>query len=174
MKKIIKLFILLVLLFFTTLFINYLLKSYTDYNKQCNCNEKGFLVEKSFTVKGIIGKNIRNSKVIVFNKKSNFNKAIDSTTIILLDDESKENQTFLLKESKVGFSYNYNVKFKKPITTDANWLIILNNRKKIKISEIKNQSDYHMTMFSKLYYCFVSSLKINGEKNDTLISNISQ
>lgn len=160
----------LILIFLIILF--FILIKFSENQSKCACKENGFFVEQNFGINGILGQKIRDSKILVFHKDNNFNKLIDSTTIELVDDENTENQTFLLKETKVGLSLNFIAKFKKPITTNADWMLILNNNEKIKITEIENEIVSRSVLFRKLNYCYVKSLKINGIKNDTLISGL--
>lgn len=122
--------------------------------KEKDCIKNGFLFDKTLYLSNNSNTDFNNSKLIAFKKKSNFKIKIDSTYIIL--------ETEFIKEDFIE-----KLKFRKAITTNADWKIIVKNSTEIKITNIKNDLEYHNTMFKRNCKCTIISLEIDGKLKST-------
>lgn len=163
MKKIIKLSLTVIIIVIFSLFIRNYFNIYKEKEIEKDCIKNGFLFDKTLYLKNVSNKDFINSKLIAFKKGSNFKIRIDSTDIYL--------ETELIKEN-----FNEELKFKKPVTTNADWKIILKNNTEIKITNIKNDIEYYNTMFSRNCKCEIISIQIDGkltERNIELIQSFN-
>lgn len=87
-----------------------------------------------------------------YKKSTNFHEKLDSLIVKVIKSKNSDKTKYTIEN--------------KPISTNFDYKLVLNDTINIYISEITSEGDYHNTMTSEKYVCSIMSYKINGQYID--------